>query len=151
MVVDTESFDRQVRAYVYDAVFTQGAIPTVAATANGLARTPGEIAAAFGRLARGHVLVLQQGGDEILMANPFSAVPTPFQVEAGGRVYWGNCLWDALGILAMLNVDGRLLASCGDCGAAMTLAVRDGNVADASGVAHFSVPAKHWWDNIVFT
>jgi hypothetical protein len=151
MAVDSEHFDRQVRAYVYDALFTQGAIPSVAATAAGLASPPGEVAAAFRRLAQGHVIVLQPRSDEILMANPFSAVPTPFQVEAGGRVYWGNCVWDALGILAMLKGDGRVLASCGDCNAALTLAVRDGSVVDPPGVAHFSVPAKRWWDNIVFT
>lgn len=85
------------------------------------------------------------------MANPFSAVPTPFQVEADGRSYWGNCVWDALGILAMLKRDGQVVTGCGDCNAAMTVTVRDGAVADSAGFAHFSVPAKHWWDNIVFT
>lgn len=151
MVTDTESFDRQVRAYIYDAIFTSGAIPTVAATAAGLACPPDDVATAFRRLAQGHVLVLQQERDDILMANPFSAVPTPFQVEAGGRSYWGNCVWDALGILAMLKRDGQVVTGCGDCNAAMTLTVRDGTVVDSPGVAHFSVPAKHWWDNIVFT
>lgn len=151
MVVDTESFDRQVRAYVYDAIFVSGAIPTVAAAANGLDCSPDEIAAAFRRLAQDHAVVLQQGSDEILMANPFSAVPTPFQVEADGRSYWGNCVWDALGILAMLKRDGQVVTGCGDCNAAMTVTVRGGAIADSSGVAHFSVPAKHWWDNIVFT
>jgi Alkylmercury lyase len=151
MMSGAESFDTQVRAFIYDAIFAHGAIPTVAATAAGLACPPGDVAAAFRRLAQGHVVVLQQGSDEILMANPFSAVPTPFQVETGGRQYWGNCVWDALGILAMLKGDGRVLASCGDCNAAMTLTVREGAVVDSPGVAHFSVPAKHWWDNIVFT
>lgn len=151
MFTDTESFDRHVRTYVYDVVFTQGAIPSVAAIADGLSCPPDDVAAALRRLAQGHVVVLQQGSDEILMANPFSAVPTPFQVEVGGRSYWGNCVWDALGILAMLKRDGRVLAGCGDCNAAMTLTVRDGAVVDSAGVAHFAVPAKHWWDNIVFT
>jgi hypothetical protein len=151
MDVDSASFDRQIRAYVYDAIFRQDTIPTADAIAAGLACLPGDVAAAFQRLAQGHVFVLQRDSNEILMANPFSAVPTPFQVEVERDVYWGNCVWDALGILAMLKRDGRVLASCGDCNAAMTLTVSAGVVVDSPGVAHFSVPAKRWWDNIVFT
>jgi hypothetical protein len=37
------------------------------------------------------------------MAMPLSAIPTPFQVEVGGRHFFGNCIWDALGIVAMLG------------------------------------------------
>jgi hypothetical protein len=151
MSADEVHFDRQVRAFVYDTIFTQGVIPTVAASAAGLARSLEEVVAAFQRLAQSHVFVLQQGGDEILMANPFSAVPTPFQVQSGSRTYWGNCIWDALGILTMLHSDGQVLASCGDCNAALAVTVHDGTVVDSVGVGHFSVPAKQWWNNIVFT
>ncbi|MGO8947607.1 MAG: organomercurial lyase [Ktedonobacterales bacterium] len=151
MISERDSFDQQVRSYIYDVLFTQGTVPTAATVAAGLACPPGDVVAAFQRLAQGHVIVLQRDSDEILMANPFSAVPTPFQVEVDGRSYWGNCIWDALGVLAMLKRDGRILASCGDCNASMTLLVSNGVVVDAPGVAHFSVPSKQWWDNIVFT
>jgi hypothetical protein len=151
MPAETDAFDVRVRAAVYDAIITGGAVPTLAATAAALGSPVEAVTAAFRRLAAGHVLVLQPERDELLMANPFSAVPTAFAVEAGERTYWGNCVWDALGILAMLGRDGRVLASCGDCGAALVLEVRDGALAGAAGVAHFSVPARQWWDNIVFT
>ena len=151
MAAESELFDDQVRAAIYDATFAHGTIPTGAEVAVGLARQPGDVAAAFARLAAGHVVVLQPESDEILMANPFSAVPTPFLVEADGRSFWGNCVWDALGILAMLGRDGQVAASCGDCGAAMKLTVRDGALVDAPGVAHFALPARRWWDDIVFT
>jgi hypothetical protein len=149
--MDQDSVDRQIRVYVYDAIFKQGAIPSVAAIAAGLACPPTEVITALQRLAQGHIIVLQPDSEEILMANPFSAVPTSFQVDVDGRLYWGNCVWDALGILAMLQRDGRVQASCGDCNSAMTLTVQGGVVVDSPGVAHFSVPAKQWWDNIVFT
>ena len=42
----------------------------------------------------------------IWMANPFSAVPTDFKVTSRGRTYFGNCIWDALGIPAILGADG---------------------------------------------
>jgi hypothetical protein len=85
------------------------------------------------------------------MAEPFSAVPTPFVVQAGARRWWGNCVWDALGILAMLRADGQVLTSCGCCGRAMTLEVQDGALRDAPGVVHYAIPARDWWRDVVFT
>ena len=106
---------------------------------------------AFHRLAQGHILVLQPESGEILMANPFSSVPTAFLVEANGQSWWGNCIWDALGILAMVGKDGRVRSSCPDCGEGLRLTVTNGEMESTSLVAHFSVPANQWWDNIVFT
>ena len=65
-----------------------------------------EDAAAFQRLHDEHALVLEPRGTEIRMLNPFSVVPTAYRVEAGGRSWYGNCVWDAFGIPAALGVDG---------------------------------------------
>ena len=147
---DAAEFDREVRRYVYEHTIGEGLPPSVAEAVAGLSRPEPEVRAAFRRLSDAHVLVLQQGGDEILMANPFSAVPTPFLVRAGGRSYYGNCVWDALGIPAMLQADADVEASCGCCGRAMRLRVAAGALAEAAGVAHFALPAARWWDDIVF-
>ena len=86
MNVDREAaFDYEVRRYVYDHVMNKGLPPTTAETASALSTTPDDVAASFRLLADGHILVLQRGSDEILMANPFSAVPTPFLVRVGDR------------------------------------------------------------------
>ena len=110
---------------------------------------------AFQELAAAHMLVLQPDSGEVLMANPLSAVPTPFVVEtrsgAGSHGWYGNCIWDALGVIAMLHCDGRVLASCGCCGESMIVSVHKGKVeAKPPGVVHFAIPAKRWWDDIVF-
>ena len=84
------------------------------------------------------------------MANPFSAVPTPFLVRVGDRSWYGNCIWDATGIPAMPGQDASIEASCGCCGTAMHLAVSDGSLEEAPGIAHFAIPAAQWWDDIVF-
>jgi hypothetical protein len=118
--------------------------------AEALGLSQAAVAESFRRLAEKRVLALDANG-EILMAPPFSAVPTGFLVESDARSWWGNCIWDALGILAMLRRDGRVLASCGDCGTAMTLEVTGGALEPAEGVAHFAVPARRWWEDIVFT
>ncbi len=144
------AFDTEVRRYVYDHIMNEGLPPTTAEAASALSRTPDDVGASFHRLADGHILVLQKGTGEILMANPFSAVPTPFLVRAGDRSWYGNCIWDAMGIPAMLRQDATIEASCGCFGTAMRLTVIDGSLEDAPGIAHFAIPAAHCWDDIVF-
>jgi hypothetical protein len=109
-----------------------------------------EIEASLGRLADGHVLVLAPGTPYVWMANPFSAIPTPFEVQVGERRYFGNCIWDALGIPACLHTDGTIRTRCPDCAEPMSLQVRDGSLEEAerSALIHFSVPAARWWDDI---
>jgi hypothetical protein len=96
------------------------------------------------------MLVLQRDSGEVLMANPFSAVPTPFVVTIGERSWWGNCIWDAMGIAAMVGADAELDASCGCCGTSMKLQIPRGCRDEDSRVAHFAIPAAHWWDDIVY-
>ena len=144
------AFDLAVRHLVYDHVMREGLPPTIVETSSALSRSPDEVRSSFQRLSDGHVLVLQKGSGEILMANPFSAVPTPFVVKAGGRSYYGNCIWDAMGIPAMLKQDGVIQASCGCCSRAMNLKISNGSLEESQGIAHFAIPAAHWWDDIVF-
>lgn len=85
------------------------------------------------------------------MANALSAIPTPFQVEIGGRRFFGNCIWDALGVVAMLGGAGTVTTWCPDCGEQMSVVVADNRLASGHGVVHFAVPAAQWWDDIGFT
>jgi hypothetical protein len=145
------SLDTEVRRCVYDHVIHVGLPPTIAEMASALSLTTAEVNSSFRRLADGHILVLQKGSGEILMAAPFSAVPTAFLVKVGGREFYGNCIWDALGIPSMLKRDAIINASCGCCGTAMSLEVTNGSLAEARGLAHFAVPAARWWDDVVFS
>ena len=72
-------------------------------------------------MAEAHILVLQKESGEILMAMPFSAVPTRFEVKSKGVDYWGTCMWDALGIPAALQADADIHSQCPDCGEALDL------------------------------
>jgi hypothetical protein len=151
MAGGVEEQDVRIRAAVYDGLASGGNTPTVAELAARLALTAEEIRSSLERLAAAKALVLQRESREVLMANPFSAVPTPFAVHVGTRLYYGNCVWDALGIPAMLRRDARIEGSCGCCGEAMELAVSGGALAPAEGVVHFAIPAHRWWQDIVFT
>jgi hypothetical protein len=147
---NTEGFDTQVRLSIYDHFIKMGQAPTMAEIARNFSATLSEVKMACQRLAKGRALVLQDGNGEILMAEPFSAMPTPFQVVVGDRSWWANCIWDAMGIPAMLKKDARIITACGDCNASTILTVKDGALLETSGVVHILVPARHWWDDIVF-
>jgi hypothetical protein len=85
------------------------------------------------------------------MANPLSARPTPFRAEVGARRWYGACIWDALGILAMVHADGTVRTACPDCSEPLVLTVSNADVGGDPGVAHFAVPAAQWWDDIGYT
>ncbi len=152
-ISDDTTLDRQVRTHIYDILLSGGKMPLAADVARHLAIDLDRLHSSFRRLKDAHILVLQEGDQEILMANPFSAVPTPFLVESGSSSWWGNCIWDSLGIAAMIKRDARITTGCGDCNDSMALLVQDGSLRleNGDGIIHFSVPARRWWDNIKFT
>jgi hypothetical protein len=106
-----------------------------------------QIEGSLRRLADAHVLVLAPGTPYVWMANPFSAIPTPFRVRSGERRWWGSCIWDALGILAAVGVNGRVSTSCPDCAEPLEVAV-EGDTVRGEGIAHYAIPAARWWDDI---
>jgi Alkylmercury lyase len=143
--------DTELRQAVYRWVISRGEIPTSNQIAHAAGISKQEVLDGFARLAEAHVLVLQKDG-EILMAMPFSAVPTPFLITARGRSqYYANCAWDALGVPVMLRSDGKISSACGCCGTAIHISVRGGALQSHEAIVHFAVPAKHWWDNVVYT
>jgi Alkylmercury lyase len=145
-----DGFALGVRRLIYEAAIERSTIPLKADLAAASGASLERVEGALGELAAAHQLVLQRESGEVLMANPFSAVPTPFVVGIGARAWFANCIWDAMGIAAMVGGDAMLDASCGCCGTAMRLAIPAECRDDDERVAHFAIPAAHWWDDIVF-
>jgi hypothetical protein len=139
--------DLRLRNLTYELFVELGRAPT--AEEAGLAAGV-DVSAGWQRLHDAHALVVDTAG-EIRMANPFSAVPTPYRVNAGGRWWYGNCAWDAFGICAALGADGRIETNCADCGEELGVDVRAARPDAESLVFHCLVPAASWWDDIVFT
>ena len=138
--------DVEIRNRTYGLIPELGRVPLAAEVG-----PVDEVRSAWRRLHDQHALVLDPSGEEIRMANPFSAVPTAYRVEAAGRSWFGNCAWDAFGILAALESDGRIETACPDCGAALTVDVHDGVPDDETLLFHCFVPASKWWDDIAYT
>jgi Alkylmercury lyase len=143
--------DDAVRVALYERFVDEGEAPSAGDVADSLAVPVEETEAAFRRLAENRVIVLMAGTSEIWMAPPLSAVPTSFRVETPRGAFWGNCVWDALGTVAMLGGEGTVETRCPDCEEAIELRVEGGELAAGDGVAHFAVPAARWWENIGFT
>jgi hypothetical protein len=142
--------DISVRNATYRRFVELGRAPTAADVATVIGRSLTDVRQAWRRLHDAHALVLDAAG-EIRMANPFSAVPTPFVVEADGRRWYANCGWDAFGIGAALHVDSAIETECADCREPVRIEVRDGRPTRADLVFHVLVPAASWWDDIGYT
>jgi len=141
----------EVRLHVFRQAADAARVPQPPEIAAALGRPQAQVVAALKQLATGRVLILAPNDGDIWAANPFCAVPSGFRVEAGGKTYWGICIWDALGIVAALDKDAVVQAPCGDCSEPMVLEIAAGKLTRSEGIIHFGVPAHHWWDNIAFT
>ena len=146
-----EPLDAEVRLHIYRRFLETGRSPSSEETSADVGAPVAAVEAALDRLADAHMLVLHPGTHDIWMANPLSAVPTRFRATTPRGSFYGNCVWDVLGIPAMLATDATIAASCPDCDDPLSLKVSDGALAPTDAMVHFAVPARHWWDDIGYT
>jgi hypothetical protein len=126
-----------------------GEAPSVSQVSDSLEISQADVIASLHSLAAQHRLVLRPASDAIWMAHPFSGIETDFVVNARGRTWYANCVWDGLSILGLVG-DGRLETHSPQTGEAIRLCVEDGRVAGGA-IVHFLVPARLFWDDIGFT
>jgi len=132
-------FDNSLRLYTYRLVVAKVKAPAVAQAAAEMGASEAAVRAAYSRLSESHAFMLTENG-ELWRVAPFSAVPTAFPVEAGGHTYYANCIWDELGIPAMLGQDATIPAACGCCNLEMMLQVKAGSLLAHEGLIHVAVP-----------
>jgi hypothetical protein len=142
-------FQRHVRAAVIHTLRDEARAPTAGEIAASLGASSADVSAALHALAAAHRLVLEPGTDVVRMAHPFSAVPTDFVVTMGSRHWYANCVWDGLAILALFG-DGVVDTQSPATRAPIRLQVSAGQVR-GDALAHFLVPMRRLWDDIVFT
>ena len=144
-------FDVQVKLAVYRHFAETGNGPSPEDVANRIGSEVGRVLEAYGDLCAKRVLVLDTDGASIRMASPFSGIPTQHVVKSGGKQYYANCAWDALGVPAALRQPGTVYSRCEESGEPLRLEVGTQGPEPSGWVFHCLVPAAHWWDNIVFT
>ena len=140
-----------IRNLTYRMFVDLGRAPTSDEVAAPARSTRDDVIAVWRALHDEHALVLDSAMTGIRMANPFSAVPTAYRVQAGGRSWYANCAWDAVGICAALRTNGTVETQCPDCGSPIALEISDQRPDDQTLLFHCLVPAAHWWDDIVYT
>lgn len=138
-----------VRLHIMRTLLDTAHAPTFEETAKELELDPAAVADAYRELAASHAIELHPGTTRIWMAHPLSAVPTAFVATVEGRDHSANCIWDGLGVVAMLGGTGAVRTTCGDCGESLQVDVVQGELAgEPEGVAHFAVPASEWYEDI---
>ena len=145
-------FDQNVRLAIYHHLIQFGMVPSIQEIADVLQETKDRMTDSFRRLAEYRAIVVQpEDQEKIVMVMPFSAIPTPFDVKTEQGHWWANCIWDALGIAAMLNIETTIHTRSGAIGEPLTLTVKDDSLSDWDLSIHFAIPAAQWWQDIVFT
>jgi hypothetical protein len=143
--------DTELKTAIYRFTADNARVPTIAELAPVVGASPAELKSAYQRLYASRVLVLNDDGEPIRMAPPFSGVPTQHKVRAGGKQYFANCAWDSLGILAALHAEGSVSSRCEQSLEPIEFLVGKNGPEPEPCVIHFAVPAARWWENIVHT
>ena len=107
-----EEVETKVKLAIYEITAETGRVPNSSDVSRKIDIDEEEVLGAFGRL-HAKRLILPEPGDpsRIRMAPPFSGIPTKFPVEANGKQYFANCVWDAYGIAAARGTPTQILPS----------------------------------------
>ena len=144
--------EADVRLWIYERTVETGSLPGPLEIGTEFGLSPTDVDGTIRSLQDDHdALVLLPGSSLIWMAEPFSAVPTAFEVRAGDDRWWGNCIWDGLAILSLLGRDGTVETRCPGSGAPLSVTIADGGLGPSDHVVHFAVAARDWWRSIGFT
>ena len=134
----------RMRLLIYQGFARTGAPPDLDALADALGLAPDDALALLRELGARHAVTLADDGRSVLMANPFSVVPTPFRVTANGVACWASCAWDMLGVPAALGADAEIHATWAADGTPAELRVEGGAVAGDDGIVHVLTPFRDW-------
>lgn len=139
------------RVAVYDR-FRHGRTPTVRVLADELGTTPEAVGAGLRTLADQRHLALDADG-EITMAHPFTSLPLGFSVMGRDTLWWGGCAWDSFALPHLLPDESPVLVAttCPACASPHAWSVDRQEPPPGEQVAHFLVPARHMWDDVVHT
>ena len=144
-------FDARVRQTIYRHVVETTRAPEVGEVSAALGGDRSAIREAYVRLFARRVLVLDPDGETIVMAPPFSGIPTQHRVRVGDKEYFANCSWDALGVAAALHAEAVVHSRCEQSGEPLIIPIARTGPGPVPCVAHFAVPAARWWADIVYT
>jgi len=149
-----ESPGKVVRKYIFDYFLENSRAPVLEEIMNRFRLGRNEAARVLEELEVAHHVIRVPGTNRILMANPFSALDTPFRVTVGDKGYFGACAWDAVAYHVMLGRDTQVNSFCHHCAEPVKIRFSGGNPVfsePSEPLVYLSLPAAKWWENIVIT
>jgi hypothetical protein len=151
VTVATEELESATRLKVYELLLGSGRMPTLDELAAAMSAPLDHVKETLRNLRAKKSLVTMPYSGEILMCQPWCAVPTPHVAHVGGRDWFAPCVWDVLAIPAAMGKRGSVTTSCPCCGERLTADVDQGRLLSGLGIVHIGLPAKQWWDDPFFT
>ena len=98
----SETIAKPVRKFVFDYFLENNRAPVLEEIMQSFHLARSEASDILEELETAHHVIRLPGTQRILMANPFSALDTPFAVKIGNKGYFGACAWDAVAFHVML-------------------------------------------------
>jgi hypothetical protein len=145
---------KALRKYVFDHFYEHSTAPTLEETMQRFGLSRKEAFAGFKQLEMDHHILLVPGTQRILMANPYSAVSTPFRDYIGDRMYFANCAWDTVSMHVMIAKETRVESYCHHCAEPISILLRNGKVVSSlprDPRIFLSMPVARWYENLVNT
>ncbi len=127
-----EDAEDRVRRAILDHYGQTGHAPSIAQLSKSTGTAPDEIGDVLRKLKARDMVVLDQSGETITGAYPFTERDTGHRVCLGDRVLNAMCAIDALGAGAMYDKDVTIDSTCPACGTAIHIETRDNGAALAT-------------------
>ena len=150
----TDGTLKAIRKFIFDHFFELTVPPVLEEIMAKFSLTRPEAFKALRAIEEDHHILLIPGTQRILMANPYSAVTTPFRVRIGGKQYFANCAWDTVSMHVMLQADAVVDSYCHHCGSPISLSLSHGARVSSTPrepLIFLSVPVGKWYDNLINT
>jgi Alkylmercury lyase len=144
----------ELRKYIFDSFIQDARAPLIEEIMKRFGLGREEAGRLLRDLQSAHHILLLPGTHRILMANPFSNLPTPFRVTANSKVYYANCAWDAIALHLVLELDTRIHSYCHHCGTAIEFGLSGGKRSSDEGgnaLVYLGTPVSKWYENLLLT
>jgi Alkylmercury lyase len=141
-----------IRLAVYRSLAQTGRAPGSGELAAALAVPEATIAEGLRTLHAQRHLVLDDTGT-VVLAHPFGTIDFGFSVKGARTLWWGGCVWDSFAIPHLVPGEPSVLVAttCPGCGTPHAWVVTDAEPPQGRQIAHFLVPTKAIWDDVLFT
>jgi Alkylmercury lyase len=149
-----EATVKELRKYIFDCFVATARPPLLEEIMAQYSWSRDEGFSRLQELQGAHHILLLPGTQRILMANPFSGLPTPFRARTERHEYYANCAWDAIALHVVLDQDVSVSSFCHHCGEGIHFSLRNGRLVSPEGrdvLVFLQTPVARWYDNLLLT